>query len=318
MLNWVVVGIGDIATRRVLPAIDLESRGRLYGVVTRDPEKGRRYSENVWTSLDPALADPQVDVIYLATPVALHAPQTIAALEAGKHVLCEKPVAMHYQEAKSMEEAAARSGRVFGVPYYRRCYPKVQRAKQMIADGVIGRPVFAEASNHGWFDAADGFRGWLVDPALSGGGPLYDIGSHRIDLFNYLFGTPVRVTGQISRVVHARPVEDSATVLIEYENGVRGVVDVRWHCRSERDELRITGTDGVLDLSPLNSPELRYPGGVEHLPIHANIHYPYIENYVSALVDGTPLISSGRTAMVTDWVTEQVMRAASATTDSAT
>jgi predicted dehydrogenase len=243
--------------------------------------------------------------------VALHAPQTIAAFEAGKHVLCEKPMAMNHAEAQRMVDAGNASGRMFGIAYYRRTYPKVQRAKQLLADGAIGRPVLAEASCHDWFDADDGFRGWLVDPKMAGGGPLYDIGSHRIDLLNYLFGRPVRVNGQLSRVVHQREIEDAATVLIEYDSGARGVMDVRWHCKQGRDEFRITGTNGVMDLTPLNGPSLRYGDREEHLPTHSNLHYPCIENFVSAVLDGAPLLATGETSMWTDWVTEKAIAAGS-------
>src|SRR5260370_8456415 len=94
-LNWLVVGIGDITTRRVIPAIQAEPRSNLYGVVSRDRAKGARYSDRVWTDLSEALRDQAIDVVYVATPVFLHAPQSIAPLRAGKHVLCAKPVAMN-------------------------------------------------------------------------------------------------------------------------------------------------------------------------------------------------------------------------------
>src|ERR1700680_3166433 len=97
-LNWLVVGIGDITTRRVIPAIQAEPRSNLYGVVSRDHAKGARYSDRVWTDLAEALRDRAIDAVYVATPVLLHAPQSIAALEAGKEVLCEKPGAKHYKE----------------------------------------------------------------------------------------------------------------------------------------------------------------------------------------------------------------------------
>jgi predicted dehydrogenase len=87
VIRWLDVGIGDIAVRRVLPAILAEPRSELYGVVTRDPRKGRAWSERVWTRLEAALEDPAIDAVYIATPVSLHGLQTIAALEAGKHVL---------------------------------------------------------------------------------------------------------------------------------------------------------------------------------------------------------------------------------------
>jgi 1,5-anhydro-D-fructose reductase (1,5-anhydro-D-mannitol-forming) len=307
MLNWLVVGIGDITTRRVIPAIHAEERSRLYGVVSRDQSKGEQFADRVWTDLDSALTDSAIDAVYVGTPVALHAPQTIAALSAAKHVLCEKPVAMNYAEASRMVEAGRASGKVFGVAYYRRMYPKVQRARQLIEQGAIGRPVLAEANHHSELPAQGAFRSWLLDPQIAGGGPLFDVASHRIDLFNYLFGKPARVTAQLSNVVHHVPVEDNATVLIEYENGVRGIVDVRWHSKVTRDQFRIIGTDGEINLDPLSGPGIVYPGGRDLLPPHDNIHFPCIENFVSAVLDGAPLVSSGESAIWTDWVTAKAL-----------
>jgi predicted dehydrogenase len=313
MLTWLVIGIGDITTRRVIPAILSEKRSRLVGVVTRDPAKASAYSVPGWTDLAAALRESNANTVYVGTPVALHAPQAIDAMEAGKDVLCEKPVAMNYAQAASMQQTAESTGRVLGISYYRRMYGKVQRAKALLDSGVIGRPVMAEATCHDWFHPVDGFRGWLVDPKLAGGGPLYDIGSHRIDLMNYFFGKPARVTGQLSTVVQPTAVEDNATVLIEYESGVRAIVDVRWHSRAVRDEFRIRGTEGEIDLTPLFGPELVYPGGREEIPPPQNLHYPCVENFVSAVLEGAPLVSSGKTAIVTDWVTEQVIRSNGAT-----
>lgn len=309
MLNWIVIGVGDISKRRVIPAIQAEPRSRLYGVVTRDPEKAKPYTNRIWTNLDEALADPEVDVVYVATPVLLHAPQTIQSLTEGKHLLCEKPMAMNEAQARAMLNAAEKSGQLFGVAYYRRSYPKVQRARQLLEAGAIGKPVVAELASHGWFDG-EGSRSWLVDPAKAGGGPLYDIASHRIDVLNFLFGQPLRATGQLSNVVHHYAVEDNATVLIEYLGGTRGVVDVRWHSKVDRDECRIRGTDGEMDLTPLNGPELAYPGRHEKLPPHFNLHYPMIENFVDAVLGKAPLLASGASSYWTDWVTEQVKKSA--------
>jgi predicted dehydrogenase len=309
MLNWLVVGIGDITTRRVIPAIRAEPRSRLYGVISRDPVKGARHAERVWNDLGEALEDPAIDAVYVATPVCLHAPQTIAALRAGRHVLCEKPMAMDYFEAREMVSAGRDSGRLFGVAYYRRAYPKLRRARELLARGAIGNPVLAEINCHDWFDPISTDRPWLVDPSMAGGGPLYDIGSHRIDVLNYLFGQPIAVTAQLSNAVHQMAVEDSATVLIEYPGGVRGIVDVRWNSRVSRDEFRIRGTDGELELTRLNGPSLVHPGGSEELPVHPNVHYPCIENFVCAVLDGAPLHASGESSVWTDWVTEQARAA---------
>jgi len=305
MLNWIVIGIGDIATRRVIPAIQSEPRSRLYGLVTRDPQKAIPYDVPSWTSLDEALSDPAVQAVYVATPVFLHAPQTIQSLRAGKHVLCEKPLAMNEAEAGSMVRAAQESGRRLGVAYYRRTYPKVQRAKQLLAAGAVGKPVLAELTSHAWFDEKESSRSWLIDPAKAGGGPLYDIASHRIDVLNFLFGEPLRVSAQLSNAVHHYTVEDNATVMIEYAGGVRGIVDVRWHSKIKRDECRIRGTEGEIELSPLNGPNLVYPGGRENLPPHENLHYPMIKNFIDAVLDSAPLLAGGASSVWTDWVIER-------------
>jgi predicted dehydrogenase len=311
MVNWLVIGIGDITRKRVIPAIQAQPRSVFHSVLTRTPGKAAIYpGVNAHSSIERALEDAAVDAVYVASPVALHAPYTIATLRAGKHVLCEKPTAMNYAEAESMVVAASECHRLLGVAFYRRLYPKLIRAKQLIDEGMIGLPVLAEANYHGWLESEE--RGWLRDPALAGGGPLYDTGSHRIDAFNFLFGKPVRATGLRSNAVHRLGVEDSATALIEYAGGVRGIVDVRWNSRIVRDQYRVIGTEGELNLDPLNGPGLRVATTSttweEQLPANANVHYPIIENFVNAVLDGSPLACPGSEAIQTDWVTAQVMQ----------
>jgi predicted dehydrogenase len=308
-LNWLVIGIGDITSKRVIPAILEEPRSKLYGILTRDAAKAESYGAKVFRDLTQALEDDAINAVYVASPVFLHAPQTVQSLRARKHVLSEKPMAMNHQEAQAMIEAAKATGRTLGVSYYRRTYPKVIRAQQLLEQGVIGKPVLAYTCCHSWFTASDGKRAWLVDPAKAGGGPLYDIGSHRIDLLNYFFGEPQDASGHLSNAVHSFDVEDNATVVIEYRSRVRGIVDVRWHSRVDRDEFRIIGTDGELDLTPLNGPQILYPGGREQLPPHANLHYPCVRNFVDAVLDGASLLSSGSSAAWTDWVTQRVVSA---------
>jgi hypothetical protein len=99
-------------------------------------------------------------------------------------------------------------------------------------------------------------------------------------------------------------------VMIEYEGGVRGIVDVRWHSRIVRDECCIRGTDGEIEMSPLNGPDLVCPAGRENLPAHPNLHYPMIENFVDALEGKNELQASGATSYWTDWATGEAVRRA--------
>jgi predicted dehydrogenase len=310
VLSWLVLGIGDITARRVIPAILREERSRLYGVLTRHPEKAKPYDARIFTDFGDALGDPNINAVYVASPVFLHASQAIAALESGRHVLCEKPMAMNFAEAESMLEAARASGKVFGVAYYRRAYPKVHRARELIRQGIIGQPVLAYITAHDWFTAEGRRRAWLLEPEKSGGGPLFDIGSHRIDLLNYFFGEPSTVRAIMSNAVHSGRVEDCATVLIEFKSKVRGIVDVRWHSRVPRDEFRIVGTEGELDLTPLNDPSLVSPAGREEWPADSNVHFPCVKNFVDAVLEGAPLLSSGESAAWTDWVTGKALESA--------
>jgi predicted dehydrogenase len=312
MLPWIVVGVGDITRKRVLPAILSEPNSILAGIVTRDPKKAEPYGVPAFHSLDMALQQTGAQAVYVATPVFLHAPMAIEALRAGRHVLCEKPMALNYQEAQSMQRTADECGRTLAIAYYRRKYPKVERARQLIERNAIGRPVFAEATSHDWYNPLGTSRAWLADPALAGGGPLRDIGSHRIDLMNYLFGSPANAVVRLSNLVHDLQVEDNATAMIEYSGGVRGVVDVRWHSRISRDEFRIRGTEGEMDLSPLNGSELKYPGAQESIPAPENLHLPCIADFVESIQHSIPPVCPAFAALETEWVMEQAAGAGQA------
>jgi predicted dehydrogenase len=306
-VNWVLAGMGDIARKRVIAAIQAEPRSNLYGFVTRDRAKAQAYpGARAWVTVEEAVADPAVDVVYIALPVAMHADATIAALRAGKHVLCEKPMAINFAQSEQMTAEARSSGRLLGVSYYRRLYPKLIRARQLVREGAIGRPLLAEANCHSWLNMEG--REWLRDPTLAGGGPLYDTGSHRIDAMNFLFGKVERACGLLSNSVHRMGVEDSATVLMQHQGGVHGVVDVCWNSRVARDEFRIVGEAGEINLDPLNGTELRVAGRVEALPPHANLHYPTVENFVDAVLanDEGRLACSAEEASWVDWTIEQV------------
>lgn len=310
MVRWLVIGIGDITRKRVIPAILGNLRSRLQGLVTRDARKADEYAPvRAYTSLDAALEEGGFDAVYVASPVFLHASQTIASLRAGKHVLCEKPTAMNFGEAETMVAAARETGRLFGVAFYRRLFPKLLRARQLIREGAIGDPVLGEANCHSWLEGGtpDWKRNWMLQPETAGGGPLYDIACHRIDALNFLFGAPAHARGLVSNRIHRLAVEDSATILIQYASGIHAVVDARWNSRIKRDQFRVIGTEGEMNLDPLSGPELHYVDRHEFLPTHGNVHAPLIENFAAAILDGTPLACPGEEAILTDWVTSAAL-----------
>ena len=226
--------------------------------------------------------------MYVATPVHVHAEQTIAAAEAGKHVLCEKPMAMDAGECDRMIAACRANGVRLGIAYYRRFYPVVQRIKALVASCEIGDPVVAQMTAFEPFDPPpDHPRIWLLDPSRAGGGPMMDFGCHRIEVLLHLFGAVRRAAGVTANVVFARAVEDTSAVVLQFDRGPCATLAVTHAAGERRDTLEIAGSRGSIQVADLNSGELRIRvEGVERHESHppaANVHLPLIEDFVDAV-----------------------------------
>ena len=146
------------------------------------------------------MTDDEIDAVYIATPVFLHAEQTIAAAEAGKHVLCEKPMALNVEECDRMIAACKANNVKLGIAYYRRFYPVLERVRQVIASGEIGNPVFAQMNAFEYVDPdARPSPRLALEKAKSGGGPMMDFGCHRLEVLTDLFGTIRRTESIVAR-----------------------------------------------------------------------------------------------------------------------
>src|SRR5262245_21703434 len=205
-LRWGLIGCGDISRKRVAPALrDIPecefvavNRARADLAEAFANEFGARRWYGDWSEL---IADGEIDAVYIATPVYLHAEQTVAAAEAGKHVLCEKPMAMNAAECDRMNAACDTNGVQLCVAYYRRFYPAIRRIKQILASGEIGKPVIAQINAFERFNPQPGEdRHWLLEKSKSGGGPMMDFGCHRIEILINLFGAIRRTTSVAGRV----------------------------------------------------------------------------------------------------------------------
>ena len=235
--------------------------------------------------------DDDIDAVYVAAPVRLHAPVTIAAAEAGKHVLCEKPMALSVDECDRMIRSADASGVKLGIAYYRHLYPLVQRVKRLLADGAIGAPVLAQLDAFERFDPPPGHpRAWLLDPALSGGGPMFDFGCHRIEVLLDLFGDVVDVRALRANTLFHRPVEDTAIATLRFSPGPIATVMVAHAAAEPRDTLDVFGSEGSIHVPRLNGPELRVVRGseqtVERHALPDNVHLPLIQQFVDAVLEG--------------------------------
>jgi predicted dehydrogenase len=296
VFGWGLIGAGDIARRRVAPAMRdsptstlvAVSRARSELAAAFAAEFGARRWHARWQDL---VADAEIDGVYVATTVDLHAAQTIAAAAAGKHVLCEKPMAMTAAECDRMMAACRANGVTLGVAYYRRFYPSIARVKAIIGAGEIGAPVWAQMNALEWFDpAADHPRGWLLQRARAGGGPMMDFGCHRIEILVNLFGSARRAAGVTAAVVFDRDVEDTAAVLLQFESGPCASVAVTHAVRDRQDTFDLFGTRGSIRCGNLNTGDLRIVvDGQERVEMHppaANVHLPLIEDFVQAVATG--------------------------------
>ncbi len=175
-----------------------------------------------------------------------------------------------------------------GIAYYRRLYPAVVRVKAIVASGEIGQPVFAQMNAFEYFDPPpDHPRQWLLNPAIAGGGPMIDFGCHRIEMLLHLFGAVRRTASIAANVVFDREVEDTAAVLLEFEQGPCAVVAVTHASRERQDTLQVFGTRGSIQVDELNAGRIRVRTGheerVESHPPAANGHRPLIDDFVDAV-----------------------------------
>jgi len=206
--------------------------------------------KKLYTKAEDLAADKKVDVASVALPNFLHAPVSIQMLEAGKHVMCEKPMAMNVAEAEAMEQAAKKSGKLFMMHFNTRFSPAAMYLKKIVKSGVLGDIYYVKT---GWLRRAGipGAGGWFTIKSKSGGGPLIDLGVHRIDLALWMLGhpKPVSVTGAAyTKFGHKLPgkagkvydVEDLACGFVRFENGLSMQVEASWATFCERREEMAT------------------------------------------------------------------------------
>lgn len=305
-LRWALIGCGDISRKAVAPALQTAAGSRLDLVSRKDAGLLGEFAAQFKvprTASDwrDAVKDPEIDAVYIATPVALHAEQAIAALEAGKDVLCEKPLGLDPRECERIIAARKASGRRLGVAYYRRFYPALGRIKEILDSGEIGRPVLAQADAFEYFNRGPGEpRAWLLDPARSGGGPLMDFGCHRIEFLLNLFGRPERVDGFVDRLRFERRVEDTALTVLTFPGALQALLRVSHAVEESRDSLDIYGTDGSIHVPVLNAGEfvVRTAEG-ERREVHPraeNPHLPLVEDFIRSIKEDRPPAVTGEEA----------------------
>ena len=293
-VRWGLIGAGDIVRKRVAAAIRDNENSELVSISRGRPDLAEAAAADVgarkwFANWREQIADEEIDAVYIATPIFLHAEQTIAAAGAGKHVLCEKPMALSVGECNEMIDACRSNNVKLGIAYYRHFYPLIERAKEIITADEIGRVSLAQINAFEHIDMQSGDpRHWFVEKAKSGGGPMMDFGCHRIEVLVNLFGRVDSIASMVSGSIYKREVEDTAVATLHFESGVTGTISVTHATNIPKDTLQIYGTDGRIEIPVINSGRLLVMAGTdqreEHLPPAENIHQPLVGDFVKSIL----------------------------------
>lgn len=251
-IKWAILGNATIARKCVIPAIQKSCNGCVQVLATRSPTTAAAVlSDNriphVYDSYDKALENPAIDAVYIPLPNHLHHPWAIKALSAGKHVLCEKPLACTAQEARQMADAASDSGLLLREAFMYRFHPRSQRIKQLVDGGVIGKPglvrsAFCYHMDQNLLKTAGNAR---LKPEM-GGGALLDVGCYSVSLARWLMAAePVRVQAQA--VYHPKGVDIHLVGTLRFPNGQFAVVEASF-ISALQQTFTVVGNNGAIEL----------------------------------------------------------------------
>ena len=242
-VRWGVIGAGGIADRRTIPGMMLCDNAELVAVMEINMELAEKCRakwgcKKAYDNEADLLADPEVDAVYIASPVFLHAKQAMAAADAGKHILIEKPLAMTSEEGQKVVDYCKEKGVLIAAGLMMRFGAYVQAMKKAVAEGKIGKPVSGYAQFTCWYPDMPG--NWRQSKKNGGGGSMMDMGVHCIDLMQYILGTKVKdVAAFHDTLTFNYEVEDSSTVLLRMENGAQCVVQSNFNIPDDAAKWRI-------------------------------------------------------------------------------
>ncbi len=311
VVRWGVIGSGGIARRRTIPeGIAPATNAKLEAVfdINREvnEEVASQFRARPVGTIDELLRA-EIDAVYVATPVDQHYKQGLKCAQARKHMLCEKPLGMTVQEAEEMMAVCRRAGVQLGCGFMMRFQSQHQKARKLIREGKLGRPVYGRAQLSCWYPPSEG--SWRQDPARGGGGSLIDMGGHCIDLLEMFFGPVRQVSCFTNQTIHSYASEDSAVATLFLANGALATVDT-FFCipdESSKNILELYGSRGSIlargtisqasagemmtflqeDGSGYDAQQARaVTQGSEITPDPVNIYRAEIEEFSQAILDG--------------------------------
>ncbi|MDP6777495.1 MAG: Gfo/Idh/MocA family oxidoreductase [Candidatus Latescibacteria bacterium] len=265
MIRWGVIGAGGFADKRAIPGMLEAGNCRLQAVMVRDVARAealarKHGAQASYADVDSLLADPEVDAVYVCTPVHLHREHTVKAAQAGKHVLCEKPLALTAEQGEDMARACAAHDRILMPGFMFRFHTSHIRVKEMIDSGALGQVVSARAQLCFWYPETP--DAWRQVRQMGGGGCLMDVGSHCLDLLCYLLGDVTSVAAMQDTAVFDYEVEDIIHVLVKFASRAQGIVDVGFCVPHRENYLEVYGTKGSLlaqkTIGPFADPTVKW------------------------------------------------------------
>ncbi len=278
MIRVAISGAGAIAERAHIPALLAVGEFRIVALQSRTLEKARRVAEAIWTDaaarptvyddFRAMLAREKPDAVVILTPNNLHCEYTLAAIAAGAHVLCEKPMAPNAVEARRMVEAARGARRVLMVSMQRRYGAIETTVKRALDSGAIGTPHFIRARlSHGGPEGWAPGQRWFTTASQSGGGAMLDLGVHIADLAIWYLGAVASVDGQVATLGKQIDVEDTGVAILRFRSGALGVLEASWSSNPGLSATEIYGSAGRVmmgyprnDISILGADGAEAPG----------------------------------------------------------
>ncbi|NLY01347.1 MAG: Gfo/Idh/MocA family oxidoreductase [Rhodopirellula sp.] len=243
-----VIGAGGIARRKTIPGMLRAKNCKLAAVmdVANVDAIAAEFGARAYASEADLLADPEIQAVYIASPVNCHLKQIKQAAAAGKHVLSEKPLCMNAGEARQAVDACKKAGVFLQEGYMMKFHGAHRKIKELVEQGRLGKVVYMRAQLSCWYPPMEG--AWRQDPALGGGGALIDMATHLYDLLEYFAGPAKRLVALTGNLVHGYKSDDASTTLLEFQSGAHGTVD-SFFCipdEASRTRLEIYGSKGAI------------------------------------------------------------------------
>ena len=318
LIRWGIIGCGDVTEIKSGPAFQKASGSQLVAVMRRNGSLAADYAKrhNVprwYDDADALIHDSAVDAVYIATPPGAHLEYALKSCAAGKPTYVEKPMARHHPECKTMVDAFAKANVPLFVAYYRRGLPRFVKAKQLIDTGQLGQITSVmyrqNFDRHRRLDPNN--LPWRLEAVHAGGGLFLDIGSHTLDVFDFLLGPLKNYSGIASNQATPHDVEDSVVMQFETAGGALGVGAWNFASAIHEDLIEITGTDARISMSTFGNDPVRLitATGEEKfdLPNPPHVHQPLVQTIVDELLGRGKCPSTGESAARTSAVMDAAL-----------